>query len=504
MKLINLLMSILFTVSLFTINKSQSLVCMAPDEVDSKTESFTILVKTTSPLVKKVRIISENTGETSYQAMTQNKTHSVSLKLETGKNTFNILGYRVIDDENDELIPTEICRVTVKKSKPTQESASVNNSSTAQGSNSASPKPNPSPTAAPETKTQSKDFRAIVGLEVVGASSSPSKQQPFFDLYFSTPIGSPYSKRTGLKKNVQLSIWGNTRFASLPVQNITSLSGFTVPTFANNFVGSESSTKFNELVQSFEFRAGLELQVFQSFRPYAGLYPGRSSVSLILSAGAVTPLSAEKGSLFYEVPKVNNDVDIDPRFKELFPNVTTQKTIAFATPERDRFYRQYFAGFRIKTHYLKTSDSEENSMENYIERDDLVPGMFDITFGQNEAITNRLKGVVLRLDGSIPIPIYGNTLFIFGSAQMRMGKNLNNPLPSIFLKPSSPIELSSSDVFVVSAEQNPLFRSNRDTFRIGVGVDLLKLFSPKTKNSENPQTTKNNPDESDKKKNLNQ
>lgn len=124
----------------------------------------------------------------------------------------------------------------------------------------------------------------------------------------------------------------------------------------------------------------------------------------------------------------------------------------------------------------------------------MVPAMFDVTFGQSEAVTNSLKGVILRLDGSAPIPLFNkNYLYIFGSAQLRIGRNTNQPLPSIFLEQASPAALSSADTFVVSADQNPILRSNRDTFRFGIGIDLLKLFQQNPPPSE--PSTRNLPED---------
>jgi hypothetical protein len=457
--------------------QAQSLICMAPEEIDGKSESVTVLVKTPNAALKRIRIISEKSGKTSTQDMTPNKTYSINLKVETGENGFNVLGYGA----DLKLISGEICSVSVVKKEKPQDDASVESSSSLISNSFTSQlveikdsvkeiKEAVKKKDEEEVVAGSKHFRAVVGIEQVGASSSPSKQQPFFDFYFNTPLGS-------LKhpKNVELSLWGNARFASSPGSDLSSLSGFTPAGFATNFVQTDSSSKIGKLVQSFDFQAGLELQLFKSKKQFAGFFPGKSSISLIASAGATTPLDIEKGAVFYKVPKVNNGMDIDPRFKEIFPGVTTQKTIAFLTPERDRFLRNYSAGFRFKTHYQKLVKNKDGS-EIYVDRDDIVPGMFDVTFGQNEAITNRMRGVILRLEGSLPIPIFKNTIYIFGSTNMRIGRNVERPIPNIFLAPDSVVDLSSADVFVVSAEKNPLFRSNRDTFRFGVGIDLLKLF----------------------------
>jgi hypothetical protein len=98
-----------------------------------------------------------------------------------------------------------------------------------------------------------------------------------------------------------------------------------------------------------------------------------------------------------------------------------QTNIAFIKPERDRFFRQYYAGFRMKTYFN--------------EEDGMFPATFDATVGQNEAITNTLQGVILRLDGSTPFPIKGaDFLYIFGGVQMKLGRRFNQDIPPFFLK----------------------------------------------------------------------
>lgn len=180
------------------------------------------------------------------------------------------------------------------------------------------------------------------------------------------------------------------------------------------------------------------------------------------------PLSTEKGAVFYKIPRVNNSMDIDPRFLELFPEAAGKTNIAFVTPERDRFFRQYYAGLRFKTFFYGRKEDQR----------DYFPALFDVTFGQNEAITNRLQGVIMRLDGSTPFPVKNaDFLYLFGSVQMKLGKSVSQTIPSFFLEPSaSGTTLINADTIAVPINRSPFLRSNRDVFRIGVGVDVFKLF----------------------------
>ena len=460
-------MKLLFLILIaFVVNaNSQSFVCTAPSKVEFDKKSIKLYIKNTSANVKSARIISEQADHTSTKKIEKDETYPVDINLKVGENEINVFGY----DASKKRIPNEECSITVEREEnPNQ-------------SNTSNTNPNSSAAKTDNTRTQSRYFRAIAGIEQVGASSTPSKQQPFFDFFFINPIASKSPDATGKSKHLQFSLWGNVRFGTSNVQGIGALSSFNPATFATNFVQGDSSNKTSDLVESFDFLAGAEIQVFKSKKHHVSFLPSVTSISLIGSVGAITPLSSEKGAVFNTIPRVNNDMDIDPRFTAMFPDVGTQKTVAFVAPERDRFFRQYFGGFRIKSHFLKTdSKTDEYILDedgNYIERDDIFPAILDITVGQNEAITSKLTGVILRIDGSYPIPIKNNLLSVFGSAQLKLKKAQEKDLPSIFLAPALPAALSDPDVFVVRANENPLFRSNRDTFRFGVGIDLLKLFS---------------------------
>jgi hypothetical protein len=98
-------------------------------------------------------------------------------------------------------------------------------------------------------------------------------------------------------------------------------------------------------------------------------------------------------------------------------------------PTGNRFYRQYYGGIRVQ------STQQRHTV--------------DVTLGQNEAITGgTLHGTVMRIDGFYALPVTGgNFLYLFGTAMVR----------------ASPRPPSIGDAGV-------------DTYRIGVGVDVIQML----------------------------
>ncbi len=325
--------------------------------------------------------------------------------------------------------------------------------------------------------------RSIIGLEQVGASSARSEQRPFLSFFFNTPINAgtkmvcPEGSRMEKGKKVcaegekipklrfPFSVWGDVRLTTTPVQSIGSLAAFTPAAFASNFVQGDSADKVNDLVRSFDFLVGFDKQIFESGKVFPGVLPGKTSLSFIAAGGAISPLSSDRTALFFKIPTERtsqNSINFFKEFKEL-EGVTAYKNIAFVAPERDRFFRQYYAGFRLKTLF-------ENKEVQY------QPALFDVTFGQNEAITGILKGVIMRLDGSTPLPVSkAGFLYLFGSVNMRLGRNRETS-PTFFLEPTTGVSLTATDTIVFPVDRLPFQTKDRDVFRIGIGVDVFKLF----------------------------
>ncbi len=315
-------------------------------------------------------------------------------------------------------------------------------------------------------------IRSIVGLEQIGASSARSEQHPFLSLFFSTPVNigrkfvCPIEKPNCAeadkieKPKFTFSVWSDIHLTTTPVQSVGSLASFTPAGFASNFVQGDSAGKVNDLVRSFDFLIGFDKQIVPLGKSFPGIFPGKTSLSLIAAGGAISPLSSDKGAVFYKIP---TDAANAEALFAVFPEARGKTNIAFVAPERNRFFRQYYAGFRLKTFF---SDKETQ----------FLPAMFDVTFGQNEAITNRLQGVIMRIDGSTPFPVSkAGFLYLFGSVNMRLGRS-KEITPTFFLEPATNVSLTNADTIVLPLDRSPFQTKDRDVFRIGVGADLFKLF----------------------------
>lgn len=323
--------------------------------------------------------------------------------------------------------------------------------------------------------TNSMTTRAIVGFEQTGASAADSESKPFIDFFFTAPI----RFRPRKDELPRFSTWGQVRLAALPQQVST------FGTFASNFVNPLAEGKLVNLVQGFDFMAGLEARIFGTNKSYVGLIPGvkqQTFMHVVAGGGAISPLSTPRsGAQIFAVPGADSpqrQLFID-RFGQEAAN---KQYIAFVFPDRDRFLRQYYAGVRFKTFYYAGDGSLINRF----------PAMLDVTVGQNEAVTGgklktevtnekgriigRKRNYVLRLEAFYPFPVKeASFLYLYGTAMMKVGGGgvkINTPL---FLNTApSNISITGDNVFVA-----PTLQSNRDYYRFGIGVNLNDLFNRK-------------------------
>lgn len=313
-----------------------------------------------------------------------------------------------------------------------------------------------------ETKYRNINVRAIAGLEQAGASSAASTTLPFLNLYVSVPL-----TFTSPGRSPKLAIWSDFRLTGSTVQNFANLTSISTNVLSNI---STPGSSVNNVVQSFRFTGGLEYKIIPEKSLNSFFIPGKSSLSLIAGGGMTTPLNTpQQSAQIFKIPKLANG-SIDPVFAGLFPDTdfTGKNNVAFVVPERDRFFRRWFVGARIKHSFY----------ENRNEPLDLTPAMLDVTFGQDESITKKLVGRVLTFEGMTPFPIDGlDYIYLFGGMSMRLTRKVNSNVPKFFLQNADIINLTNNtDTVLISAEANPLTLSNRDTFRFGIGVDLIRLF----------------------------
>lgn len=297
--------------------------------------------------------------------------------------------------------------------------------------------------------------RFIVGFEQSGGAAADSKGQPFLDLFINTPLGSTLSK-----ERARASIWGDIRLTSTPTQ----ISAFS--NVATNAIEALTGKDANKFVAGFDFVVGPEFRL-SSFK--------NTDLSFIAGFGAVSPLNPQQSAQIFEVPKAGSSQR--DAFLELFPGAKDKEFIAFVAPDRDRFLRQYFGGFRFKTYTYDDVDETGTRVAGTSQIQNVFPAMLDVTFGQSEAVTGgKLTKFVLGIDGFYPLPFPDKYrfLYLFGTAKFKVGGPKTIATPFILNTASSSVRVTDPTVFIAEPQQ-----SNRDFYRLGFGVDLLELFRKK-------------------------
>jgi hypothetical protein len=277
----------------------------------------------------------------------------------------------------------------------------------------------------------SKYMRAIIGIEQSGVSSGSSAQNPFVDFFFNAGLTKGY-----------LSAWGDVRLTTTPQQVTAFVSA------ASNVAGAATGTKLNDLASSFNFKMGPEYLLTRGSDAKI-----RTSVIAGFGAASLLTAPAQSGQIF-KLPSPTSSQSA--AFLAQYPEAKTPGAafIAFVPLERDRFFRQYFMGLRIKSYHQEG-----------------FPSMLDVTFGQNSAVTGgQLRHFVLGIDGSYRLKLMDNAFYIFGSANLKVGGPKYSGTPFILDPAETTVKLSDSNVVITSRQ------SNRDFYRIGFGVDLIGLF----------------------------
>ena len=146
-------------------------------------------------------------------------------------------------------------------------------------------------------------------------------------------------------------------------------------------------------------------------------------------------------------------------------------SVAFVLPNRSRFYRDYYAGLRLRTFYVDSNCKDPAQSQSGCRLEGIFPGTFDLRMGQDESVTQHFKGLVLTLAGSYPLPGTQGTVRVFGSAYL--GLRRNRVSNSLILTPASTVVALDQGSVVVQ----PIAATDQDYFRLGLGVDLIPLIA---------------------------
>lgn len=333
--------------------------------------------------------------------------------------------------------------------------------------------------------------RTIIGYEQAGASAAAIKQNLFVDLFLSSPLTSKglffhKPKSRDYDFGPRWRTWGDIRVSSVPLQNTAG--NVTVSNFLNGgFAQQAGNLKVNEVVQAAEFLAGIEVRLGGIRRPlpsFAAATKEKFSFSIFLGGGAITPLTPlDSRQVFVATSEANSSFNLP----------ATTQFIAFVNPDRDRFFRQYYGGLRLKTHYyedcnqggLKLDEADYHCLSapgstERLRPENRFPATLDFGIGFNESVTGgRLHGAVIRVDGFYPLPWETSQfVYLYGTALMKPRRAIiANPL--VLAAAPDTTAVPGQNVAIV-----PIPQIDRDYYRIGVGVDLIGFIKTLTKSAE--------------------
>jgi hypothetical protein len=358
-------------------------------------------------------------------------------------------------------------------------------------------------------------YTVVGGVEQSDLSSQNSQTTPFIDLIRRGP--------THLRLG---SVWLQARFLGSPTTSSTQ----NVVAAATNPTGTVTSSSLATVGTAIDYVLGVEHDWLQpnSMNPTGGQW----TLGVIAGFGATTPLSSQSATVGYAVPAygTNECTQLSTRFQpnkgyspalpgpasitttttigsnapttitspiycsvQTVPTTTTSTAngvvttvassgtqitnIAFSPEDRSSFLLKYGAGVRF---IQRTPNASGSS------RCPCTRSLIDFTVGQDQAITGGyLRHMVFKSDAILPIPNTG--IYFFASAAIRIQRN--QTLAPLILA-STPVTASSGtstagtvvvpspSVFVL-----PLKQSDRDFYRVGIGIDLAtllpNLFKPK-------------------------
>jgi hypothetical protein len=291
------------------------------------------------------------------------------------------------------------------------------------------------------------EARAVIGFQQAGASAAKAEQNFFFDFFIDRRLPRNW-----------MSLWGDVRVASYPQQINTPVAQFDVVTQVGQL-------KVNELAETAEFSSGLDIHPWPSW----DVGNAMRRFGIIFSVGASGPFNPQSRLNIFQVPATAS-----PQyngFVAAYPQAKGSTYVGFIPPDRTQFYRAWGVGFRLTTTYREHQGSHP------------PPATYTVTFGQDEAVTGgQFKSAVGKVDVFYPLPIglqgY-RFIYLFGNASLQL-KKANNYTP--FVLSAAPANITGSEPSVAIIP----VASNRDVYRIGVGVDAIALVCAIAANAQKP------------------
>jgi hypothetical protein len=329
----------------------------------------------------------------------------------------------------------------------------------------------------------------LVGVDV-SASSSANPQAVFLALgIIDLPIG---GNRAGAGKDALSETkhqwWLSGQLGLKGMAQPGAVSGAASPGYYATAVNATP----DKIVQSVDMSVHLGWQLNKPWKIPSSVFTIESAgskggnilmtLSLIAGGGAITPLSVTQSSpqVFEATPLIlQNEPPVSPSTSyasscSANPTLTPTCFVTFTPKDRTHFYRSYDAGMRLKLYGQDFTNNEYR-----------FPAILDFTLGQNEYITGgMLRGVILHVGGSFPIPYAPPGFFGFGSMDLGLSSSEGSG-PQLQLIPApvtTGLTATSPSVYTILTSQ-----PNRDRYQFGFGIDIVHFlssyFNNKKKNS---------------------
>ena len=339
------------------------------------------------------------------------------------------------------------------------------------------------------------DYLLIGGIEQADLSAQSSVTEGFYNLSLLEPLP---GKAGGL--------WFRSRYLGTPSSSSTQ----NIVAAATNPTGTLTTSNLPQTVTAVDYLIGYQFGIMSK-----SLYGGRLTLNPVVGFGGTSPLSATTVVSGFAVPAfgTNECNQLQSRFTThngynpplpssgvdssgktdcvVMPNPAstpsnpvggTQITnIGFSNEDRSDFLLKWGLGMRLTDRwFVKASDPTTYCNSET----DCSRLLVDFTVGQDEAFTGGvLRHFVFKADAIVPIKSTG--LYFFAASVNRFERN--STLTPLILSPvtlatntssstcspsTTTVCYPSPSVFIL-----PYKQPDRDFYRIGIGIDAVKLLS---------------------------
>ena len=301
-----------------------------------------------------------------------------------------------------------------------------------------------------------------------------------------------------LKRNKQFvdplsaRVWAfwNPRLTSVSQSNVAigSVASGTSSIFQN-----AATTDLTKLVQTFEMEQGLELRLASGgWMPDQFTVPDATGKNGGTRVGLFGFASYGTGVPVTGYQNVTTVYLANPTLDALYGAPAGTQFIAVEEKSKDRFYRNFYVGLRLKTFSYSfrkcpilipetASNQTQTEDANTTETNDTsptcavvknqFPGTYEVSWGQDDAINGQtLTGGVVRIRGFYPLP-FANYVHLFGGVNLSLKhKTFVNGADFV----AAPGNITPTSPGVFQAAVNP---PARDQYQFGIGVDLIQIIT---------------------------